>query len=85
MELLVVPHRPSDGDGSARQDGEAHSTARLIFCFLALYPLDVGHVKGIAAGIVSHALLKLLSGRPREGHPVLYVLAVLLCLRYAFV
>ncbi len=39
---------------------------------------------GIAAGLVTAPLLKLLAGRGREVSPVLYVVALLFILRYAF-
>ncbi|KFA91046.1 hypothetical protein [Archangium violaceum] len=53
------------------------------FLTIALMPFTYSIANGISAGIVSYAALKLLSGRPREAHPVLYVLAVLLVLHYA--
>jgi AGZA family xanthine/uracil permease-like MFS transporter len=40
-----------------------------------MMPFTYSIANGISAGIVSYAALKLLSGRPREAHPVLYVLA----------
>lgn len=39
-------------------------------------------IEGIAAGIVSFALVKLIAGRPREVHPALYVMALALVARY---
>jgi AGZA family xanthine/uracil permease-like MFS transporter len=54
------------------------------FLTVAMMPFTYSIANGISAGIVSYAALKLLTGRPREAHPVLYVLAVLLCLHYAF-
>ena len=39
---------------------------------------------GIAAGLVTYPILKLLAGRGREVSPVLYVVAVLFVLRYVF-
>jgi len=54
------------------------------FLTVAVMPFTYSIANGIAAGIVSYAALKLLTGRPRDAHPVLYVLAVLLCLYYAF-
>jgi AGZA family xanthine/uracil permease-like MFS transporter len=53
------------------------------FLTIALMPFTYSIANGISAGIVSYAALKLLSGRPREPHPVVYVLAGLLVLHYA--
>ncbi|MCY1073724.1 NCS2 family permease [Archangium lansingense] len=53
------------------------------FLTIVLMPFTYSIANGISAGIVSYAALKLLSGRPREAHPVVYVLAVLLVLHYA--
>jgi adenine/guanine/hypoxanthine permease len=53
------------------------------FLTIALMPFTYSIANGISAGIVSYAALKVLSGRPREAHPVMYVLAVLLVLHYA--
>jgi adenine/guanine/hypoxanthine permease len=39
---------------------------------------------GIAFGCISFALIKLISGRGREVHPVMYIIAALLAARYAF-
>jgi AGZA family xanthine/uracil permease-like MFS transporter len=39
---------------------------------------------GIALGFISYPLLKLLSGRPREASPLVYILGVLFTLRYLF-
>ena len=53
------------------------------FLTIALMPFTYSIANGISAGIVSYAVLKPLSGRAREPHPVVYVLAVLLVLHYA--
>jgi AGZA family xanthine/uracil permease-like MFS transporter len=50
---------------------------------VALMPFTYSIANGITVGIVSYAAIKVLTGRPREVHPVLYVVAVLLCLSYA--
>jgi AGZA family xanthine/uracil permease-like MFS transporter len=39
---------------------------------------------GIALGFISYPLLKLLSGRPREASPLVYILGALFTLRYLF-
>ncbi|WP_164017883.1 hypothetical protein [Pyxidicoccus trucidator] len=44
---------------------------------VALLPFTCSIAHGISAGIVSDAVLKRLTGRPRDAHPVLYGLAAL--------
>ena len=64
---------------------EQHDEAIPAFLTIAAMPLTYSIANGIALGIVTYALLKLLSGKPREAHPLMYVLAVLLVLYYGFV
>ena len=47
-------------------------------------PLTYSIANGITFGIVSYVAIKLLSGRAREVHPVLFILAVLLILFHVF-
>lgn len=54
------------------------------FLTVAMMAFGYAIIEGIAAGIVSYALIKPLAGRPREVHPILYAVAVALILRYAF-
>jgi AGZA family xanthine/uracil permease-like MFS transporter len=54
------------------------------FFTITIMVFGYGITEGIAAGCVSFALLKLLSGRPREAHPVMYLIALAFLLRYAF-
>ena len=54
------------------------------FLTVALMPFTYSIANGIAGGIVSYTVIKLLSGRWREVHPIAYVVAVLLMLHYAF-
>ena len=53
------------------------------FLTLALMPLTFSIANGITFGIVSFVGIKVLSGRPREVHPLMYLLAVLLLAFYA--
>jgi len=46
-------------------------------------PLAVSITDGIAFGFISHALLKLATGRGREVHWLVYFFAVVFLLRYA--
>jgi AGZA family xanthine/uracil permease-like MFS transporter len=48
-------------------------------------PLTYSIANGIALGLVSYTVVKLLAGKPREVHPVLYGLTVLLAAYYGFV
>jgi AGZA family xanthine/uracil permease-like MFS transporter len=54
------------------------------FLTVAMMAFGFAIIEGIAAGVISYAVVKLLAGRPREVHPVLYIVAVALVLRYAF-
>ncbi len=47
-------------------------------------PFTYSIANGIGFGIVSYVLIKALSGKAKELHPVTYVLCVLLLLRYLF-
>ena len=54
------------------------------FLTMMMMPLTLSVTEGIAFGFISYALLKAVTGRFREAHPMIYVLAVLFILRYAF-
>ncbi|HME92446.1 MAG TPA: NCS2 family permease, partial [Myxococcaceae bacterium] len=47
-------------------------------------PLTFSIADGIALGFVAHPLLKVISGKAREVHPLVYAIALLFVLRYAF-
>lgn len=53
------------------------------FLTLVLMPLTFSITDGIAFGFISYALLKLVTGRAREAHWLIYVFAALFVLRYA--
>jgi len=53
------------------------------FLTMVLMPFSFSITEGISFGFVSYALLKLVSGRWREGHWIVYIFAVLFLLRYA--
>ncbi len=53
------------------------------FLTLAIMPLTFSIAHGITFGIVSYVGIKILSGRPREVHPLLFLLALLLVLFHA--
>jgi AGZA family xanthine/uracil permease-like MFS transporter len=47
-------------------------------------PLSFSITDGIAFGLVAYAVLKIATGRSRELHWLLYVLAAVFVLRYTF-
>jgi AGZA family xanthine/uracil permease-like MFS transporter len=53
------------------------------FLTLVVMPLTLSITDGIAFGFISYALLKLVTGRGREVHWLIYLFAVLFVLRYA--
>jgi AGZA family xanthine/uracil permease-like MFS transporter len=54
------------------------------FLTVAMMAFGYGITEGVAAGCISFVAVKLTSGRGREAHPVMYIVAVALALRYAF-
>ena len=54
------------------------------FLTIIMMPLAVSITEGIASGFVSHALLKIIAGRAREVHSLVYLLVGLFLLRYIF-
>ena len=54
------------------------------FLVLVVTPLTFSITDGIAFGFIAYALLKLVTGRIREAHWLVYLFAVLFVLRYAW-
>jgi len=54
------------------------------FLTMIMMPFSFGITEGIAFGFISYALLKLLTGRAREAHWIVYVFSVLFVLRYTY-
>ncbi len=54
------------------------------FLTLIIMPLSVSITEGVAFGLIAYVILKLVAGRAREVHGVLYLFAALFVLRYAF-
>ncbi len=54
------------------------------FLTVAMMAFGYGITEGIAAGCISFATIKTVTGRAREVHPVMYGVALALVLRYAF-
>jgi AGZA family xanthine/uracil permease-like MFS transporter len=55
------------------------------FLILVGMPLTYNIAHGLAFGFISYPLLKLLSGQGRQVHPLVYMLGLLLLLRYALI
>lgn len=53
------------------------------FLILIVIPLSYSITEGLAVGFVSYPILKLSQGKPREVHPLLWVLAVLFAIHFA--
>src|SRR5262249_2585792 len=53
------------------------------FLAIVLMPLTFSITDGIAFGFISYAILKIVTGRIREAHWLLYFFALLFILRYA--
>ena len=54
------------------------------FLTIAVMVFSYAIIEGIAAGCVSYVIMKALTGRGKEVHPVMYGVAVALLLRYAY-
>ncbi|MPN55096.1 Guanine/hypoxanthine permease PbuG [bioreactor metagenome] len=54
------------------------------FLTIVLMPFTYSIANGISAGLVVYPLLKLITGRGREVHWIIYVLAVLVVARFIF-
>ena len=54
------------------------------FLTIILMPFTYSIANGISAGLVMYPLLKLINGRGKEVHWIVYILAVLVVLRYMF-
>ncbi len=71
---------------SAIRDIDFDNMADAIPAFLTIVfmPFTANIANGISAGIVTYVFLKVTTGRPREVHWLMYILFVLIALRYAF-
>jgi AGZA family xanthine/uracil permease-like MFS transporter len=64
-------------------DWDDFTEALPAFLTLVLMPLTFSITDGIAFGFISYALLKLVTGRAREAHWLIYAFALLFIARYA--
>jgi len=55
------------------------------FLVIIMMPLTTSITEGIAFGFISYTLLKLVSGRGREVHWIVYLFAALFVIRYIFI
>jgi AGZA family xanthine/uracil permease-like MFS transporter len=46
-------------------------------------PFSYSIANGIAAGIIFYPIMKIVTGKSKEVHPIVYVLAALFILRFA--
>ncbi|GAA1650537.1 NCS2 family permease [Georgenia ruanii] len=76
--------------GAMMMDGIRHiewsEVAEGVPSFLAIIsmPLTFSIANGVSLGVISYCAIRLFSGRGRKVHPILYVVALLLVLRYVF-
>ena len=70
--------------GAARIEWDEPRIAIPAFLTLITIPLTYSIATGLSFGLVSFAALELLTGRGRREHWVLYLLAVLFCLRFVY-
>jgi adenine/guanine/hypoxanthine permease len=54
------------------------------FLTIAIMPFSYSIANGIAAGLIFYPLVKLVTGKHKEIHPIVYVLAILFILRFIF-
>ncbi len=54
------------------------------FMTIVLMPFTYSIANGISAGLVAYPLLKVATGKAKDVHPIVYVLAVLIVARYIF-
>jgi len=68
----------------AKIDWDNVTDAVPAFLTLTVIPFSFNITEGIAVGFISYAVLKLLSGKRKEVHPVVYIFALLFVLRYLY-
>ncbi|WP_084295160.1 NCS2 family permease [Caldanaerobius polysaccharolyticus] len=63
---------------------EDFSEALPAFATAVLMPFTYNITNGIAAGFIFYTLVKIVTGKAKEVHPMMYIFAILFVLRYAF-
>ena len=64
-------------------DFEDFTEALPAFFTIAIMPFSYSIANGIAAGIIFYPIMKIVTGKSKEVHPIVYVLAALFILRFA--
>ncbi len=71
--------------GLKKIDWDDHALAISAFITVIIMPLTFSIATGISFGFITYAAIKLLSGKGHEVHWLIYLLAVVFILRYAFI
>lgn len=71
--------------GLKKVDWDDHALAISAFITVIMMPLTFSIATGISFGFIAYAAIKLLSGKGHEVHWLIYLLAVIFILRYAFI
>lgn len=67
-----------------RIDWDDYTIAVPVFLTVIAMPLTFSIANGVSFGVIAYVAIKVLSGRPRDVHPLLYLVAALLVARYAW-
>lgn len=54
------------------------------FMVITLMPFTYSIANGVSAGLVLYPLIKVLTGKGKELHPIMFILAVIVVARYIF-
>ncbi len=81
--LIIVGSLMMKGMKDVEWDDPALAIAA--FITVILMPLTFSIATGISFGLIAYAVIKLLSGKGKDVHWLLYILAVVFILRYAFI
>ncbi|WP_410770489.1 NCS2 family permease [Fontibacillus sp. BL9] len=71
-------------EGLARIQWKSFDEAFPAFAILLMMPLTASIATGIAIGFITYPVMKLVSGKGREVHPLLYVFGVIFVIQLAF-
>ncbi|GAE37634.1 xanthine/uracil/thiamine/ascorbate permease family protein [Halalkalibacter akibai JCM 9157] len=71
-------------DGLARINWKQFDEAFPAFAILITMPLTSSIATGIAIGFISYPLMKLVSGKGKTVHPILYFFAVIFIIQMIF-
>lgn len=71
-------------EGLARIEWKKFDEAFPAFAILLMMPLTASIATGIAVGFITYPVLKLVSGKGREVHPLLYIFGLIFIVQLAF-